>query len=73
MLSAVALVNQALEEENLQQFGSLLLSSSAGLCDVDDSLLSRSVFLPVSLSTPGCQLMVRSSLLCSGTLSICLM
>ncbi|XP_067365190.1 ras GTPase-activating-like protein IQGAP3 isoform X2 [Channa argus] len=41
MLSAVALVNQALEAGNLQQFSSSLVSSSAGLCDVDHTLLDR--------------------------------
>ncbi|XP_028984021.1 ras GTPase-activating-like protein IQGAP3 isoform X1 [Betta splendens] len=41
MLSAVALVNQALEERNPQQFSSSLLSSSAGLCDADYTLLNR--------------------------------
>ncbi|KAK2845226.1 hypothetical protein Q5P01_011885 [Channa striata] len=41
MLSAVALVNQALEVGNLQQFSSSLVSSSAGLCNVDYTLLDR--------------------------------
>uniref|UniRef100_A0A7N6A140 IQ motif containing GTPase activating protein 3 n=1 Tax=Anabas testudineus TaxID=64144 RepID=A0A7N6A140_ANATE len=41
MLSAVALVNQALEAGNLQQFSSSLVSPSAGLCDVDHTLLHR--------------------------------
>lgn len=41
MLSAVALINQALELGNLQQFSSSLISSSAGLSDVDHTLLDR--------------------------------
>ncbi|XP_034466627.1 ras GTPase-activating-like protein IQGAP3 [Hippoglossus hippoglossus] len=41
MLSAVALINQSLEVGNLQQFSSSLVSSSAGLSDVDDTLLDR--------------------------------
>ncbi|CAB1416261.1 unnamed protein product [Pleuronectes platessa] len=41
MLSAVALINQSLEAGNLQQFNSSLVSSSAGLSDVDDTLLDR--------------------------------
>lgn len=41
MLSAVALINQALEEGHLQQFGSLLISPAAGLSDVDPTLLDR--------------------------------
>ncbi|KAM6936029.1 ras GTPase-activating-like protein IQGAP3 [Lycodopsis pacificus] len=39
MLSAVALVNQALEAGHLQQFSSSLVSPSAGLSDVDHALL----------------------------------
>lgn len=41
ILSAVALINQALEAGHLQQFGSLLVSLSAGLSDVDPTLLDR--------------------------------
>ncbi|XP_062255782.1 ras GTPase-activating-like protein IQGAP3 [Platichthys flesus] len=41
MLSAVALINQSLEAGDLQQFRSSLVSSSAGLSDVDDTLLDR--------------------------------
>lgn len=41
MLSAVALINQALEEGHLQQFSSLLISLAAGLSDVDPTLLDR--------------------------------
>ncbi|XP_041843644.1 ras GTPase-activating-like protein IQGAP3 isoform X2 [Melanotaenia boesemani] len=41
MLSAVALINQALEVGHLQQFSSSLVSLSAGLSDVDHSLLDR--------------------------------
>ncbi|XP_075934586.1 ras GTPase-activating-like protein IQGAP3 [Anarhichas minor] len=41
MLSAVALVNQALEAGHLQQFSSSLVSPSAGLSDVDHALLDR--------------------------------
>ncbi|XP_071324894.1 ras GTPase-activating-like protein IQGAP3 isoform X2 [Trachinotus anak] len=41
MLSAVALINQAMGAGNLQQFSSLLVSPSAGLSDVDNSLLDR--------------------------------
>uniref|UniRef100_A0A4W6DI53 IQ motif containing GTPase activating protein 3 n=1 Tax=Lates calcarifer TaxID=8187 RepID=A0A4W6DI53_LATCA len=41
MLSAVALVNRALEAGNLQQFSSSLVSPSAGLSDVDHTLLDR--------------------------------
>uniref|UniRef100_A0A3Q4B9D8 Uncharacterized protein n=1 Tax=Mola mola TaxID=94237 RepID=A0A3Q4B9D8_MOLML len=39
MLSAVALINQVMEVGHLQQFGSLLISPSAGLSDVDPTLL----------------------------------
>ncbi|GLD72982.1 ras GTPase-activating-like protein IQGAP3, partial [Lates japonicus] len=41
MLSAVALINRALEAGNLQQFSSSLVSPSAGLSDVDHTLLDR--------------------------------
>ncbi|XP_037640441.1 ras GTPase-activating-like protein IQGAP3 isoform X2 [Sebastes umbrosus] len=41
MLSAVALINQALEVGHLQQFSSSLVSPSAGLSDVDHTLLDR--------------------------------
>uniref|UniRef100_UPI0037E922AB ras GTPase-activating-like protein IQGAP3 n=1 Tax=Semicossyphus pulcher TaxID=241346 RepID=UPI0037E922AB len=41
MLSAVALINQAVEAENLQQFSSSLVSLSAGLSEVDPTLLDR--------------------------------
>ncbi|XP_037308790.2 ras GTPase-activating-like protein IQGAP3 isoform X2 [Pungitius pungitius] len=41
MLSAVALVNQAVEAGHLQRFGCSLVSPSAGLSDVDPSLLDR--------------------------------
>ncbi|KAM7421703.1 hypothetical protein PAMA_015717 [Pampus argenteus] len=41
MLSAVALINQAVEAGNLQQFSSSLVSPSAGLTDVDHTLLDR--------------------------------
>ncbi|XP_040899613.1 ras GTPase-activating-like protein IQGAP3 [Toxotes jaculatrix] len=41
MLSAVALINQAMEAGNLQQFGFSLVSPSAGLSDVDHTLLDR--------------------------------
>lgn len=41
MLSAVALINQALEVGHLPQFGTLLVSASAGLADVDPTLLDR--------------------------------
>ncbi|KAM9352702.1 ras GTPase-activating-like protein IQGAP3 [Symphorus nematophorus] len=41
MLSAVALINQALEAGHLQQFSSSLVSPSAGLSDVNDALLDR--------------------------------
>nr|XP_046254212.1 ras GTPase-activating-like protein IQGAP3 isoform X2 [Scatophagus argus]XP_046254213.1 ras GTPase-activating-like protein IQGAP3 isoform X2 [Scatophagus argus]XP_046254214.1 ras GTPase-activating-like protein IQGAP3 isoform X2 [Scatophagus argus] len=41
MLSAVAVINQAMEAGNLQQFSSLLVSPSAGLSDVDPTLLDR--------------------------------
>lgn len=59
MLSAVALVNQALEAGNLQQFSSSLVSPSAGLCDVDHSVLDRyaclSLYLCTSLPVYTCQ------------------
>lgn len=46
MLSAVALINQALEAGHQHQFSSSLVSPSAGLCDVDHSLMDRcEVFL----------------------------
>lgn len=41
MLSAVALINQALEAGHQHQFSSSLVSPSAGLCDVDLSLMDR--------------------------------
>ncbi|XP_045901398.1 ras GTPase-activating-like protein IQGAP3 isoform X2 [Micropterus dolomieu] len=41
MLSAVALINQAIEAGQLQQFCSSLVSPSAGLSDVDHTLLDR--------------------------------
>ncbi|KAM8869410.1 ras GTPase-activating-like protein IQGAP3 isoform 1-T1 [Spinachia spinachia] len=41
MLSAVALVNQAVEAGHLQRFGCSLVNPSAGLSDVDPSLLDR--------------------------------
>ncbi|TDH11140.1 hypothetical protein EPR50_G00057670 [Perca flavescens] len=41
MLSAVALINQALEAGRVQQFSCSLVSPSAGLSDVEDSLLDR--------------------------------
>ncbi|XP_019719185.1 ras GTPase-activating-like protein IQGAP3 [Hippocampus comes] len=41
MLSAVVLVNQAVEERNLQQLSSLLASSSVGLADVDHTLMDK--------------------------------
>ncbi|XP_077382458.1 ras GTPase-activating-like protein IQGAP3 [Festucalex cinctus] len=41
MLSAVVLVNQALEAGNLRQLGSLLASSSLGLTHVDHALMDK--------------------------------
>ncbi|KAG5271265.1 hypothetical protein AALO_G00177810 [Alosa alosa] len=41
MLSAVALVNQALEARDLGAFCATLVSSAAGLADIDDSLIQR--------------------------------
>ncbi|XP_028281626.1 ras GTPase-activating-like protein IQGAP3 isoform X2 [Parambassis ranga] len=41
MLSAVALINQAVEVRNLQRFSSSLVSPSAGLSDIDPALLDR--------------------------------
>uniref|UniRef100_A0A8C4DM22 Ras GTPase-activating-like protein IQGAP3 n=1 Tax=Dicentrarchus labrax TaxID=13489 RepID=A0A8C4DM22_DICLA len=41
MLSAVALINQAIEAGRRQQFSSSLVSPSAGLSDVDHTLLDR--------------------------------
>lgn len=41
MLSAVALINQALEAGHVGQFGALLVSESAGLADVDPTVLDR--------------------------------
>uniref|UniRef100_G3NFH8 IQ motif containing GTPase activating protein 3 n=1 Tax=Gasterosteus aculeatus TaxID=69293 RepID=G3NFH8_GASAC len=41
MLSAVALINQAVEAGHLQRFGCSLVSPSAGLSDVDPSLMDR--------------------------------
>ncbi|KAM3614911.1 uncharacterized protein V6R79_020748 [Siganus canaliculatus] len=41
MLSAVALINQAIEAGLVQQFGPLLVSPAAGLSDVDDTLTDR--------------------------------
>uniref|UniRef100_A0A3B5AJT8 Ras GTPase-activating-like protein IQGAP3 n=1 Tax=Stegastes partitus TaxID=144197 RepID=A0A3B5AJT8_9TELE len=41
MLSAVALINQALEMGHLQKFSSSLITPSAGLSDVDHDLLDR--------------------------------
>lgn len=41
MLSAVALINQALEAGHVGQLGALLVSASAGLADVDPTVLDR--------------------------------
>ncbi|XP_074539959.1 ras GTPase-activating-like protein IQGAP3 [Halichoeres trimaculatus] len=41
MLSAVALINQAVEAGHMQKFSSSLVSPSAGLSDVDHTLLDR--------------------------------
>ncbi|KAF7648200.1 hypothetical protein LDENG_00160500 [Lucifuga dentata] len=41
MLSAVALINQAMEAGHLEKFSSLLASPAAGLTDVDPALLDR--------------------------------
>lgn len=41
MLSAVALINQALEARDLGAFSATLVSSAAGLADIDDSLIQR--------------------------------
>ncbi|XP_070822093.1 ras GTPase-activating-like protein IQGAP3 [Chaetodon trifascialis] len=41
MLSAVALINQAIDAGRMQQFSSSLVSPSAGLSDVDHTLLDR--------------------------------
>lgn len=41
MLSAVALINEAMVKGNRQQFCSSLVSSSAGLSDVDYTLMDR--------------------------------
>ncbi|XP_076594179.1 ras GTPase-activating-like protein IQGAP3 [Chaetodon auriga] len=41
MLSAVALINQAIDAGRVQQFSSSLVSPSAGLSDVDHTLLDR--------------------------------
>uniref|UniRef100_A0A671MXL5 Ras GTPase-activating-like protein IQGAP3 n=1 Tax=Sinocyclocheilus anshuiensis TaxID=1608454 RepID=A0A671MXL5_9TELE len=42
MLSAVALVNQAVEVQDFSAFSATLLSPAAGLADIDDSLMQRS-------------------------------
>ncbi|XP_041799392.1 ras GTPase-activating-like protein IQGAP3 [Chelmon rostratus] len=41
MLSAVALINQAIDAGHMQQFSSSVVSSSAGLSDVEHTLLDR--------------------------------
>ncbi|XP_053350566.1 ras GTPase-activating-like protein IQGAP3 isoform X1 [Clarias gariepinus] len=41
MLSAVALINQALEAKDMGAFCARLLSPAAGLADIDDSLIQR--------------------------------
>uniref|UniRef100_A0A671MQ13 Ras GTPase-activating-like protein IQGAP3 n=1 Tax=Sinocyclocheilus anshuiensis TaxID=1608454 RepID=A0A671MQ13_9TELE len=41
MLSAVALVNQAVEVQDFSAFSATLLSPAAGLADIDDSLMQR--------------------------------
>ncbi|XP_037532593.1 LOW QUALITY PROTEIN: ras GTPase-activating-like protein IQGAP3 [Nematolebias whitei] len=41
MLSAVALINQALEARHVQKFSSSLVSPSVGLSDVDHALMNR--------------------------------
>ena len=43
MLTAVAMVNQALEAEDLRSFCFSLRSATAGLSDIHDDLLHRSV------------------------------
>uniref|UniRef100_A0A8C1RKS0 IQ motif containing GTPase activating protein 3 n=1 Tax=Cyprinus carpio TaxID=7962 RepID=A0A8C1RKS0_CYPCA len=42
MLSAVALVNQAVEVQDFGAFSATLVSPAAGLADIDDSLMQRS-------------------------------
>ncbi len=42
MLSAVALVNQAVEVQDFGVFSATLVSPAAGLGDIDDSLIQRS-------------------------------
>lgn len=44
MLSAVALVNQAVDDGHLQKFSSSLVSPLIGLSDVDHSLMDRCSF-----------------------------
>lgn len=41
MLSAVALINQALEAKDMGAFYATLVSPAAGLADTDDSLMQR--------------------------------
>ena len=41
MLSAVALINQAVEAKDVGAFCSTLISPAAGLADLDDSLVQR--------------------------------
>lgn len=43
MLSAVALINQAVEARDVGAFCATLVSSAAGLADIDDSLIQRRV------------------------------
>ena len=41
MLSAVALINQAVEAKDVGAFCATLISPAAGLADIDDSLVQR--------------------------------
>lgn len=41
MLSAVALVNQAVEVKDFGAFSATLVSPAAGLADIDDGLIQR--------------------------------
>lgn len=54
MLSAVALINQAIDAGHMQQFSSSVVSSSAGLSDVEHTLLDRCDSLYLLCLPPCC-------------------
>uniref|UniRef100_A0A8C8FLC5 IQ motif containing GTPase activating protein 3 n=1 Tax=Oncorhynchus tshawytscha TaxID=74940 RepID=A0A8C8FLC5_ONCTS len=54
MLSAVALINQAVEAKDVGAFCATLISPAAGLADIDDSLVQRWVYSTTLLTILRC-------------------